>query len=249
MARIFFRLDDIAPNMNWDNFNSLVAIFKKYSVRPLILIIPDNKDAGLLKYPARGDFWQTVKELVNDGWSFGQHGYQHLYKIKEGGILNINKKSEFAGVGYKEQSKIIAEGRGIMQINGLSPEIFSAPGHSFDKNTILALKENGFKYLSDGIALYPFKKWELRWLPQIMWRPRKILFGMATVALHPNTMLPEDLNNLEKFIKENRERVGNFEELIKWKAGFNAPVILIANRIFKIFWYLMFYFKFKIVKY
>ena len=238
--RIYFRLDDIAPNMNWENFNRIVEIFKRHNTKPLLLVIPENRDPEFLKYSFSPHFWQIMSQLRHGGWVAGQHGYRHLYKTHSGGILKINRKSEFAGVDYGEQKTMLASGKNILEANGLKPEVFSAPAHSFDRNTVLALKENGFRYLSDGIALYPFKKWGLVWLPQTMWRPRKILFGAATVAIHLNTMSTEDLNYLESFIKENREIIGDFSELMKWQEGLKTPAIFVANQIFRIIWRLLF---------
>lgn len=247
MAKIFFRLDDITPNVDWDKFNFIVSVLKRHGVKPLLAVIPSNKDSELLKYPANSYFWRIIKELNQNGWTIAQHGFEHLYKTKNGGILKINKKGEFSGLDFKTQKSMIADGARIIKDRlSLTPKIFVAPGHSFDKNTIKALKENGFEYLSDGIALYPFKKWDIVWLPQVLWWPRKIWFGWATVTLHINTEEQSDLNELEEFISKNRKIIGNFSELMEWykKSGFIKKFLLFfINQIFKIFWYLVFYFK------
>ena len=39
-CRIVIRLDDIAPNMNWDMMKKTKDLFKKYNVKPLIGVIP-----------------------------------------------------------------------------------------------------------------------------------------------------------------------------------------------------------------
>lgn len=250
MTRFFFRLDDIAPNMNWDNFNFLVSIFKKYNIKPLLAVIPDNKDPKLLGYPADPNFWGIMNELRQNGWVIGQHGYQHMSK-GGGGTLSIHNSGEFGGLDFKFQESMIASGKKIIKTNLVNPEIFIAPRHSFDKNTVEALKINGINYISDGIALYPFKKWGIVWLPQILWRPRKGLFGMITVALHINTMGLEEINNLEKFIKENRGKIGNFSELMEWYAQSNSikkTITFFINQAFKMVWWPVFWSKFKISK-
>jgi len=248
MSRYFFRLDDIAPNMNWDKFNSLAAIFKKYGVKPLLAVIPENQDPELLNYSFSPNFWQVVNQLKGDGWIVAQHGYQHLYKTKNGGILGINKKGEFSGLDFETQKRMIDNGSNIMREKIGEPKIFVSPGHSFDKNTIKALKEKGFNYISDGIALYPFRKWDIIWLPQIMWRPRKWLFGMITIALHSNTMAEKDFEDLEEFIKENLKKIGDFSELMNWypRANiFKKLFVFRINLIFKPFWWLAFKLKIK----
>ncbi len=246
MAKYFFRLDDIAPNMNWNNFNSLVAIFKKHGIKPLLGVIPDNKDAELLKHPYNSDFWDIIGRLSDGGWTVAQHGYQHLYKSADGGILNINKKSEFSGVDLDAQIKMIEIGKDIIAARIGEPKIFMAPAHSFDKNTINALTANNFRFISDSIALYPFRKWSVIWLPQILWRPRRWPFGMITVALHPNTISNADFENLEKFIEKNLKKIGNFSELMNWhaKTGILRKFFtFLINQLFKIFWYLVFIIK------
>ena len=242
MIRYFFRLDDITSNMNWDNFNFLVSIFKKHNIKPLLAVIPDNKDPKLLGYPANPNFLVIIDGLRQNGWVIGQHGYQHESK-GDGGILGIHNSGEFGGLDFKFQESMITLGKEIIKTNLVNPETFIAPRHSFDKNTVEALKINGFNYISDGIALYPFKKWGIVWLPQILWRPRKGLFGMITIALHPNTMTDKDFNDLEEFMGKSIKKIGNFSELMYWYSRQNIIkkfLVFLIGQPFKIFWYLAF---------
>ncbi|MEK9170985.1 MAG: DUF2334 domain-containing protein [Patescibacteria group bacterium] len=238
MTKYFFRIDDVAPNMDWKNFNFLVSILKKHNIKPLLAVIPDNNDPKLLEYPISPNFWGIINELRQNGWVIGQHGWQHLPEAG-GGILKIHNSGEFGGLSFDVQGEMIRDGKDIISSKLEKPEIFVAPRHSFDKNTIKALKMNGFNYISDGIALYPFKKWGLIWLPQILWRPRKGLFGAITVALHPNTMIDEDFKNLKEFIEKNLGKVGNFSELMGWysRAGvFKKFFAFFINLTFKPVW-------------
>ena len=250
MAKYFFRLDDIAPNMDWGNFFRVRDIFKRYEVKPLFAIIPDLKDPKLLDFEFNYNFWDVVREFSSDGWVAGQHGYQHLAK-GGGGVLKIHSNGEFGGFDFESQKLMIASGKEILEKNINNPEIFIAPRHSFDKNTIEALKINKFNYISDGVALYPFKKWGIIWLPQILWRPRKGLFGMITVALHPNTMTEKDFENLEKFIERNSNKIGDFAELANWHSRANAfkkILTFLINQTFKMFWWPVFWTKFRMSK-
>ncbi len=250
MVKYFFRLDDIAPNMNWNNFNLVAEIFKNNSVKPLVAVIPDVKDPKLLSYSFNPDFWQFVTELKNSGWIIAQHGYQHLSK-GSGGVLKIHKSGEFAGQSLEDQKTMVNVGRKIMEAKNIVPDVFVAPRHSFDRGTLKALKENNFQFISDGISLWPFKKWGLVWLPQILWRPRQGMIGMITVALHTNTMSRGDIINLEKFVEKNRGKIGDFRELMEWYNRQSIAVkflTFIVNLPFKIFWRVIFLFKHGISK-
>ena len=242
MSRYFFRLDDIAPNMNWDNFYRIRGIFNQYKIKPLIAVIPDVRDSKLTHWPENKDFWNIIGELNRNEWLIGQHGYRHLSE-GDGGVLKIHKSGEFGSLNFEDQNVMIIAGRKIMEAQIINPEVFIAPRHSFDKNTVKALKINGFNYISDGISLYPFKKWGLVWLLQILWRPRKGLFGMLTVALHPNTMTDKDFSDLEEFIGKNIKKIGNFRELIDWYSRQNIIkkfLVFLIGQPFKVLWYLIF---------
>lgn len=256
MPKYIFRLDDICPMMNWQKLERIKNLFFEYGVKPIIAVIPDNQDEKLKATPCRlpdattlqrpgvgrkEQFWQKIKELENRGWTIAMHGYQHKYTQENGGILKIHTKSEFAGLSHQEQFGKIKKGKEILENHGIKTGIFIAPGHSFDKNTLDALEKNGFNTISDGIALYPFKKYAILWIPQIAWQPRKFKCGIITFCLHLNTMQENDFKNLEDFIKNNQTNIMNFEYAINWhkrKNLFNKIMLAPINFIFRRFWYL-----------
>ena len=53
---ILIRLDDIAENMNWDLMEKSELLFEKYEIKPVLGVIPNNKDNDLLLYPKKDDF-------------------------------------------------------------------------------------------------------------------------------------------------------------------------------------------------
>ena len=220
MPKYLFRLDDICPTMHWENFLRLKEIFDRYNVKPLIAVIPQNQDPNL-KWPNERivneqDFWKLIQKLQQEqGWEIGQHGFQHLYVTKQGGLLNINKQSEFAGLAEKEQEEKIRKGKEILKQNDISTDIFVAPSHSLDKNTCKALLNNNFYYISDGLSIYPYKTYGIVWLPQMLWRLWKLPIGIHTICLHPNTLTENDFSNIEKFIKKNVNLIATFQEIKK----------------------------------
>ena len=74
------RLDDIAENMNWDMMEQATSLFDKFEIKPVLGIIPNNKDPELLSYPKKNiNFWEQVRQWKNKGWEIGMHGNSHVY--------------------------------------------------------------------------------------------------------------------------------------------------------------------------
>jgi len=244
MPKFIFRIDDVCPEMDWKNFKGLMKIFDKYNVKPLLAVIPDNRDEKLKKNSPNPNFWPKIKNLINAGYVVGMHGYQHKYETKNGGLLKISKRSEFAGLPYGIQFEKIKKGKEFLKKKGLKTDIFIAPGHSFDKNTIKALRKTGFKYISDGISLWPFEKYGIIWIPQISGKIRKLPFGIITFCLHPNNFTSEDFLRIENFIKEKQRNIVDFNWVIRWFRGqkkFKRFIFDLLKNLFKLF--------FKIFKY
>ena len=53
---ILIRFDDIAPNMNWEMMDKCQELLNHYNLKPVMGVIPNNKDEELLKYPKRENF-------------------------------------------------------------------------------------------------------------------------------------------------------------------------------------------------
>ena len=66
---ILIRFDDIAPNMNWKMMDKCENLLNQYKIKPVLGVIPNNKDKDLLIYPKRDDFWNTVKKWKSNNWS------------------------------------------------------------------------------------------------------------------------------------------------------------------------------------
>ena len=126
---------------------------------------------------------------------------------------------------YKIQKEKIKKGWEIFQKENIACNIWIAPSHTFDKYTLKALKElTTIDIISDGIALFPFKKYGFKWIPQQLWKFRKMPFGVWTSCFHPNTMTDIEFNNLEDFIKNNHQNFLNVNSL-KYNNSFFAKLM------------------------
>lgn len=204
MSKYLLRLDDASDYMDVEKWQRMENLLDKYGIKPLVGIIPDNKDASLIyNYKQDLTFWNKVLSWKNKGWELALHGCYHKYTTKEGGINPVNKRSEFAGVSLDEQRKMIRHGIDILKQYGIVTNVFFAPSHTFDKNTLIALKEeSNIRIISDTIANDVYFENDFYFIPEQSGRVRNLPFKLCTFCYHPNTMSDKDFENLEIFLKK-----------------------------------------------
>lgn len=222
------RLDDASEYMNESNWNRMEKLLNKYQIKPIVGIIPQNKDNDLIKYGCCNNFIDKVNNWKKNKWTIAMHGYQHLYVTSNGGINPVNDRSEFAGLPLKEQKDKIKKGYNLLIKKGIEPKLFFAPSHTFDKNTITALIEDtNIRIISDTIANDVYFENGIFFIPQQSGSVRNLPFKIATFCYHPNTMNETDFNELEKFVKKNINHFGSFDliKLTKRKKNIYDKVI------------------------
>ena len=190
-TKYLFRLDDITPSMNWNYFWKYIDLFSKYGVKPLLGIVPDNRDKSIEVDQKNKDFWKIISELVaSNRVDIAQHGYQHILFSDAGESLpfvsNQHNCSEFSGLSKDDQYSKILSGKKILDSYGLQTNIWMSPAHTMDDVTVDVLKELGFTKVTDGNTLFPFKYHDLLFIPQQFEKPRKMPFGFFTFCIHIN---------------------------------------------------------------
>ena len=217
MNRYLIRLDDACPTMDRKQWGRMEMLLDKYGIRPLVGVIPDNKDEKQLLAPADPEFWENVKAWQENGWEIALHGYDHCYISDKGqsGLNPIWRRSEFAGLSIDEQREKIRKGVAIMREHGFNPQYFFAPSHTFDENTLTALKEESdIRIISDTIGRYPYKKENFWFIPQITGHCVKIPFeGTYTFCFHPNTMNDNAFAKLETFLIQYKQQFVSFSDI------------------------------------
>lgn len=207
------RLDDITPDMDWDSFSAFEALCDRFGIRPLLGVVPENRDPGLSIGEKRADFWEKIRALQEKGWCVAMHGCYHQYRTKSGGLFPLNVQSEFAGLPEGEQSALLREGKRLLVSRGIRPEIFMAPGHTFDKTTLKILKELGFRYVTDGYGKRPYVRKGLTFLPISFLRSR--LFsgkGYGTLVLHLNGASKKELEGYGQLFAAHRDGFITWQE-------------------------------------
>jgi hypothetical protein len=146
------------------------------------------------------------------------HGYQHVFHTRCAGLLGVNRYSEFAGLNYAEQAAKLSAAYEIMTANGVTPNAWVAPAHSFDHNTlrVLATELKRVLLISDGFFPYPGRDDHgLMWIPQQMWRFRPMPFGVWTVCAHPSEWRVEDLRNFRTEVERYRPALTDAGEIAR----------------------------------
>lgn len=215
--KIAVRLDDITPDMDWEKFRRLEKLLDKYHIAPLIGIVPDNQDTNLMRNPVMSDFDTQIKTWEAKDWVLAMHGWKHIYTTQKGGLFPLNNFSEFAGVPKNKQREMIYDGKEKLQKMGVVTNIFMAPAHSFDKNTLAVLKEAGFKYITDGFGKVPYEWHGLTFLPIAFQKSKDIEKpeGYTTLVFHTNTMNDQDFANFEKTLEAHKDDFISYKEYLK----------------------------------
>lgn len=209
------RLDDASEYMDVKKWNKLEFLLDKYDIKPIVGIIPKNQDATLVGiYQENLDFWNEVEAWSSKGWTIALHGYTHVCSSNSGGINPVNFRSEFAGLSLGTQKEKIKQGIQVFKEHQLNPRVFFAPSHTFDMNTLEALKhESSIRIISDTVANDIYKMGDFYFIPQQSGHVQNLPFKVTTFCYHPNNMSEKDFELLEVFIKENSDKFGCFDDL------------------------------------
>lgn len=215
--KVLLRFDDFCPSMNWEQWGCAKQLMDEVGVTALLGVIPDCQDSDLLIDKPRMDFWEYLKSLQNQGYTIAMHGYHHAFDIQASGLSTPRKQSEFAGHPYEVQYKRIYEGKKILFEHGIETNIFFAPAHSYDENTLKALSANGFRYLSDGKSSHAYVWHGIKLLPCRVSGAAKIgKEGYFTSVFHAHEWSrPDKRYDMDSFIhtiKNYSANIVNFSE-------------------------------------
>lgn len=212
--KYYIRLDDACPTMDFDKWNTIVSFLLSLNIKPLIGVIPNNEDSKLLFNKIDIYFWDLIKDWEQKGCVIAQHGYNHVYITKEGGLNPIQRRSEFAGVKYSLQKTKIIEGYEILKNKNLNVNCFFAPSHTYDLNTLKIIKKyTPIRFISDTLALKPYSYMGLTFYPVLGEKIRCFMPGDYTIALHPSAMSDNKILDFKNSVVRNKLNIYSFELL------------------------------------
>lgn len=200
-ARYLVRLDDACPTMDAAKWRAVEELLDARGIRPLVAVVPDNRDPVLKVDAPDPRFWELVRHWQSKGWTIAMHGYQHQFHNVDRNrlLLPFYDRSEFAGLPYEAQAGKIRASWRMFKDAGVEPTAWIAPAHCFDRLTLDALRaETPIRIVSDGLARTQFFELGFYWLPQQLWSVVPKDSGLWTICLHPNTMTAAQIDDLER---------------------------------------------------
>ena len=211
------RLDDIAENMKWEFMEEAEILFDRFNIKPVLGVIPYNKDTELLTYPKQNiNFWNQVRKWKEKGWEIGMHGTNHVYDkfCSKIDYLGHGGNTEFCNHPFDRQLEKIKIGLKKFEEEKIFVRTFFAPNHTFDNNTLLALKECGITEIIDGYGLMPYEENNIKFVPQLFYKIYPLPFGIQTFQIHLNYYKQKDFDILKKFIELNSKKIISYDEAI-----------------------------------
>lgn len=204
--KIAIRMDDISPQMDWAKWKRANQILAEHHVIPLLGVVPDNRDSNLIKEnkpDVQEDFWSFLRKCQDEGYVLALHGCHHVYDTKKGGMFPLNTFSEFASHSFEKQYERLSYGKKILEEQGIQVDMFMAPAHSYDRNTLKALQELGINKVTDGFGTRPYVYRGMTFYPiahhlEKQWNKP----GYTTCVLHTNTMEEKDFERLERIVSQ-----------------------------------------------
>ena len=90
---IIIRIDDIAENMNCQLMEKCEELFDKYNIKPVLGVIPNNKDEELLNYPKKENGEEDMIDMAYEPNKFSRLSCQITVSDKiDGLVVQLPKK-------------------------------------------------------------------------------------------------------------------------------------------------------------
>jgi hypothetical protein len=243
-ANYIIRLDDAHHRCDRAKWQRIESLLNKYGVKPLVAVIPDNRDLQIsFSSQPDPDFWSVVRRWRAMGWSIAVHGLHHILAPAVAPVLPFAKHSEFCGKALSVQVEMLKESIRLFDAEGCTPGYFVAPAHGYDKNTMQALRKLSKELIvSDGFSFRPVQMDGVKYIPQQLWRPRAMLFGLWTICLHPCTMTEGEFAAMAEFLDKNKKYLISVENVKAF------PGKTISDRLFENFLFFLLALKGRVVE-
>jgi peptidoglycan/xylan/chitin deacetylase (PgdA/CDA1 family) len=206
--------------MNWKVWTEIETFLLQRQLKPLLAVVPDNRDPSLQVDPPTADFWDRVRGWQDRGWTIALHGFQHRYVIRNAGIVALRKKSEFAGLPAEEQRQKLQRGVEILERERIKSQVWIAPGDTFDTTTVKLLPEFGIRVISAGYFRFPYvSPNRITWVPQQLYRFRPAPPGVWTVCYHHNQWTASQARTFTEDVDRYGANIVSLADVLDESAG------------------------------
>jgi predicted deacetylase len=212
-SRFLLRFDDICPTMNWNIWGSVELLLRERDLKPIIAVVPDNRDPNLVIESPRADFWDEVRKWQGWGWTIGLHGFQHRYVTKDPGLTGYKRDSEFAGLSESLQEEKLRNAVEKFNREEVVPTVWVAPSHSFDRVTVSVLRRLGIHIISDGFAFTPYYEDEMTWVPVQHQVLKRLGSGVWTICYHINSWQENDVVRFRSDLDTYMDSITSLQEV------------------------------------
>jgi len=218
-TQYILRFDDICPTMNWSVWTEIETVLVERRLKPLLAVVPDNRDPGLRVDAPAGDFWDRVRAWRDRGWTIALHGFQHRYVTRNAGLVAVRKKSEFAGLPAEKQREKLRLGVAIFERERITSRVWVAPGNSFDAATVALLPEFGISVISGGYFRFPYVcPGGMTWVPQQLYYFRPTPPGVWTVCYHHNQWNAARMGKFREEVDAYGANIASLEDVVNGNA-------------------------------
>ena len=205
--------------MNWRVWAEIEAILVERQLKPMLAVVPDNRDPVLQVDAPAVDFWDRVRTWRDRGWVIALHGFQHCYVSSNAGMVATRKKSEFAGLAAEVQREKLRRGIEIFQRERIKSKVWIAPGNSFDATTVALLPDFGIRIISAGCFRYPYVGPRgMTWVPQQLYYFRAAPAGVWTVCHHHNRWSAAQMSKFREDLDEYAANIAGLDDVLDGSA-------------------------------
>ena len=231
------RLDDACPGMDYLKWEIIEKILDKYSIKPLVAVIPQDQYFASGEYDSL--FWNRVKKWQNKSWEIAIHGFNHKVSEilePENNYIFFAKKTEFSNLDFQLQCEKIKQAKEIFKKNNIESRVFVSPNHGFNNITIEALRStSNIRIISDGISIRPYFDKSFLFIPLLDWKFKKYVIGLRTVCIHPSTMTSNEISQFENECSRFRKKIISVEDMLLQKISHKGIVELLSVKFYKVY--------------
>jgi hypothetical protein len=104
----------------------------------------------------------------------------------------------------------------IFEREGVKPDCWVAPAHSFDRVTLKVLSRAGIRTISDGYFAYPHRDSQgILWIPEQGEAFRRMPFGVWTICIHHNGWQRHSVARFRQEVRKYGSAITSLREVVR----------------------------------